>query len=562
MKIKEISALLVLYSIVYFCYTYPTIIEISTKIIGKNDAFGILWNTYIFDTGIHSGKIWTTQQSFYPWGTSLIYHASTPLIGLLTLPFTNKILCLNILIYVMFVISAIGGYFLSKKFINNNYYALICGFIFAFSPYKMARIEEHYTLILTAIIPFFFMAFLEAFSFDFSSIFPKIKSTSNFIVFLFLGFLGFVSDYIITFQMLYLIILYSMFCCILKLYRYSPKWLFWIFILSIIVLMHFIILYLVQHRIDDNGAFWWGGKWTDFIVPYNARIYPHLGSKLNSIFSLQSQIESDMFLGYSLIVASIISIGFYIKSKKIDDNIKALLFVLFLFVLIVMPAIRLPFSIVYYPPTAILHFLPVIKNLRCPTRFINDIMLVLPIIIFYALERISLKKQVKIIVATILFIAVFIEYFPARYSYIDYKNIPKVYYNLSKKPGESVLVYPLGLRDGMKLEGRFDIETMQYQTVYKKKTMGGYISRMADWMCYVHYQNAFTNSLLHLEKDSLFPIPHADYNRALKDLKLDYIVIPQRYRKERAAVFLQSIVRPQMIKSEDINGDLLLSLSR
>jgi len=208
---KQIGFLILLYSLIYACYTFPTIIDFTTRIIGKNDAYGVLWNTYVFRTGIHSGKIWTTQQAFYPWGTSLIYHASTPFIGLLSLLFENKIALLNILIYTMFVISAIGGYWLAKQFVSNNYFAIICGFVFAFSPYKMARIEEHYPLILTAVIPFFFGIFLKTFSCDSFIVFPKIRSKKYVVLLTMLGVFGLCLDYVVTFQMAYLCVLFYLF---------------------------------------------------------------------------------------------------------------------------------------------------------------------------------------------------------------------------------------------------------------------------------------------------------------------------------------------------------------
>jgi hypothetical protein len=269
-----------------------------------------------------------------------------------------------------------------------------------------------------------------------------------------------------------------------------------------------------------------------------------------------------MFVGYTFIVAICFGLLSLFYIKNIDIKIKALMFTLVMLIFIVMPKIQLPFGIYFYSPTAILHFLPVIKSLRCPARFINVIMLVAPIILFYILEQIKIVQKIKMLIATLFVMLLFVEYYPSKYAHIDYKSIPKVYYELAKKPNESVLVYPLGLRDGFKLEGRFDIETMQYQTIYKKKTMGGYPSRIADWIWFVHYQNAFTNTLLQLEKDSLFLVPKADYNTAIKDLKLDYVVIPKRYLHEKAVIYLQEILIPFIQQKETINGDLLLSLHR
>jgi len=559
---KEIGFLLFIYSIIYFWYTYPTITCFSTAVIGKNDPFQVIWNMYIFETGLHAGKLWTTQQSFYPWNTSLIFHEYTPFLDVLSLIIHNKILLLNIVIYGMFISSAVGAFYLSKQFISNRYFAFICGFIFAFSPYKMSRIEEHYPLIQTVIIPCFFLVFIKTFSFESFNIFPRIKSYKNIVLLICLGLFSITLDYLVTFQMACISTIYFMFFYGHKLYSSNKRY-FWIYLATFFVLMHVLIAWLLHIGTDDKGAFWWSGKWSDYIIPYNSIVYSGLTTKLWNYFEIQSRsIESVMFIGYSFILILILTFIILLKKRIFDLKIQALIFCFLMLFLMVMPVFKLPFSFVFYPPTAILHFLPIIKNLRCPTRFINIIMLVAPIIVFYVLEQLYFNSKYKIAFATLFFILLFIEYFPKPYAHIDYKSIPKVYYVLKDKPNESVLVYPLGLRDGMKLEGKFDIETMQYQTVYRKKTMGGYISRLEDWMWYVHYQNAFTNSLLQLEKDSLYSIPNADYISALKMLKLDYVVIPQKYKDEKAAIFLQSTVKSHIIKSELINGDLLLSLSR
>jgi len=556
------SGLVLIYSIIYFTYTFPTLTNFSTQVIGKNDPYQVIWNMYIFQTCLHTGKIWTTKQAFYPWGISLINHEFTPFIDILSLFFKNKILLLNSVIFCMFISTAIATFYLAKHFIVNNYFAFICGFIFTFSPYKMARIEEHYPLIQTVLIPCFFLLFIKTFSFEHLGYFPKIKSFKNVFLLFCLGVFSLTLDYVVTFQMAYISILYFLFFYVYKFYNNTKRY-FWYYLLSAFLIMHFFISWLIHIGIDDKGGFWWGGKWTDFIIPYNSIIYSGLSIRLLSFFDIQSRnIESDMFVGYSFIMALCLALVGLLFTKKIDIKVKALIFTLFMLFLIVMPTIKLPFSIHLYPPTALLHFLPVIKNLRCPARFINVIMLVAPIIIFYLLEKAQVGQMVKIATATLFLVLLFVEYYPGGYSYIDYKSIPKVYYELAKKPHESVLVYPLGLRDGNKLEGRFDIETMQYQTIYKKKTMGGYPSRLEDWIWYVHFKNDFTNTLLQLEKDSLYKIPEANYYTAIKAIKLDYIVIPKRYINEKAAQYLQTVVHPFLLQKEIIDGDLLLTLRR
>jgi hypothetical protein len=124
-----------------------------------------------------------------------------------------------------------------------------------------------------------------------------------------------------------------------------------------------------------------------------------------------------------------------------------------------------------------------------------------------------------------------------------------------------VLVYPLGLRDGYKLDGKFDVKTLQYQTVHRKKMMGGYISRCEDWIWYVHYQNSFTNAIIQLENKPSFIPPKADYIDAIDSLNLDYIIIPKEYKYEKAALFLDSIVNPMARQIEEFDGDKLIDIT-
>src|ERR1035437_1870371 len=423
-KYNYIIMSLILFSLILILYTFPEIGNLSQSIIGKKDAYVVIWNTYIIETGLHSGKPWTTHESFYPWGTSLLMHGSTPFLGLFTMLFKNKILALNIFILGMFLLSALSTVYLAKQFIRNNYFAIICGFVFAFSPYKMARIEEHYPLVFTALIPLFLAFGMKAFRFDSGTLFPSLQSKKYRVAFIVTALLCFIIDYTIFFQMTFLYILYSIFYILYSFSLLVSKKRFWIALVSVVITIHCLIIGLIHFGFSDNGGFWWGGKWIDYILPYNSAVYSKIGNDLTRFFAVENRsIESDMFLGYSLIIALFIAIIFIVRKRGIDLSIKALLFTLLMLFFITMPVIQLPYLLPRYSPTAILPFIPIIKNLRCPTRFINDFMLVAPIIIFYVLEqKIAVSASMKNGIATLLFLCLLVEYYPSNYSYVDYKT--------------------------------------------------------------------------------------------------------------------------------------------
>ncbi len=569
-NIKILIFILLVYSIIYIIYTFPVIAHFSSKIIGNGDSYIGLWNTYLLEKGLASGKPWTTNEVFYPWGTSLIYYTYTPIIGLAALPFQNKILVMNIILFIMFVASAAGGYLVARQFIRNRLFAFVCGFIFAFSPYKMARIDQHFNLVLTAVIPFFFYFFLKTFSFSDIKFLPKISSVKSLILTFIFGILGLLCDYVITFQMIYLGTIFLLFFYILKFHEKTKKIVFWLVTFFVFILGHYIVKWLVLHGFSDKDGLWWGGQWKDFLIPYNSWLYSGFSNTIHNFFNNPNQtLESIMFLGYGLTIALFLSLVFLLINKNNHNYqpVWPLVFTLFILFLITMPVIRIHLfglNKTFYPLTAVLHFIPIINNLRCPTRFINLIMLLAPIVIFFSLEQLKIKKYtfaIKNLLALLIFVIAFFEYLPNHYGYMDYNSIPKVYYELKNKPGKSVLVYPLGLRDGYKLEGRFEVKSMQYQIIHRKKVMGGYISRCADWIWYVHNQNPFTNTLLQMEKDTTYIPPKADYIAAIKNLKLNYIVIPKEYRDEKAALFLDTVVNQLISKTEEFDGSLLIDLT-
>jgi hypothetical protein len=324
------------------------------------------------------------------------------------------------------------------------------------------------------------------------------------------------------------------------------------------------VRYLLNIGIDNKGGLWWGGEWKDYIAPYNSWLYHGIVSKINIFFGhTDTSIESAMFIGFGFLIALILAFyGFFkIKDRK---NIIPIVFLFIIFVMITMPVIYLPGNKPFYFPTAILHFIPIINDMRCPTRFVHLVMLLAPVILFWVLENIKPLEHGKVLrnsLAGGLLLLSIVEYKPANYSYVHNKNnLPKIYSILKDKPDGAVLIYPLGVRDGLKQDGLFYEKYLQYQMVFQKKMMGGYFSRVPDWVWYVHYQNAFTNTLLQLEKDTLYKIPDADYTSAIDTLKITYVVIPSEFCHEKAALWLDSIIKPRVQQKEIIEGDILITI--
>lgn len=103
---------------------------------------------------------------FHPGGLSLALHSNSYFNTLLSLPFQRWISVERIhyfLIWVYFPLSAMGAYLLAGRWIRSPLAALMAGWIYAFSPYRIGRyIVEQIDILSTAWIPLFIL-FLLAF---------------------------------------------------------------------------------------------------------------------------------------------------------------------------------------------------------------------------------------------------------------------------------------------------------------------------------------------------------------------------------------------------------------
>ncbi len=103
---------------------------------------------------------------FHPGGLSLALHSNSYFNTMLSLPFQRWIPIERIhyfLIWVYFPLSAMGAYLLARRWIRFPLAALMAGWIYAFSPYRIGRyIIEQIDILSTAWIPLFVL-FLLAF---------------------------------------------------------------------------------------------------------------------------------------------------------------------------------------------------------------------------------------------------------------------------------------------------------------------------------------------------------------------------------------------------------------
>ncbi len=161
--------LLGLYALLTILFTYPLAWHVGTHHVGEDggDARVYLWNYWwvekaLTDLGTNPFE---SDYIFYPVGIGLSLHTLGFLQGLLHIPLNEAVgpvAGANLIILWTFVASAIGAYLLARTLGASRTGAFLAGVVFAYCPYRLARLAGHYDLLGTEWIPFYVLALLMA----------------------------------------------------------------------------------------------------------------------------------------------------------------------------------------------------------------------------------------------------------------------------------------------------------------------------------------------------------------------------------------------------------------
>lgn len=570
--IIKIASLFLIYGLIFIIFSYPLINHFTDGFIGSgnrsSDSSVYIWNSYNFkDNFQHAKNPFSTEKFFYPLVTSLIFHGYTPILGIIYLFFDNIFFSTNAVITLSFILSAIGAFLLCYRFVPNIILSFICGFIFAFSPYKLTHLSYHYVLMLTATIPFFIISFLNAFEFKKERVLPRIKNKYSFIFCWILAIITLLSDYYAIFFLIY-------FCIIYFLYqKLSPICIQWsrikrtIVLALIFICSHLLVVLFRYLQIDDLQGFYWGGDLAAYLIPFgfNSFLNNNFTDYLFNISKFKP-IEGVMFLGFGIVVLIPFSIIYMIR-KKIPVELKPIALCTFIFIMITLPELRIFGFDLFYLPTSLLHFIPFFNNIRNPTRFVLMVTLFLPILCFYALNYSllsKLKSYWKIVLSLILAVLLVIEYFPNGYPIMLKSKVPKIYSSLANKEGEVLLPIPLGIRDGYRELGLFNTKDMFYQIYHHKKILGGLISRVDNKTYNFYMQDSVISQIIRMEIDTAYiprSLTNEEISRFLNTFKPNFILISPTYKNSKITFFIISILRDVIKQKEENEGFLLLSIN-
>jgi hypothetical protein len=578
-KTITIGALLVFYAIAFIVFTYPLILDFGSCFISDSkDGCVFPWNIYNFrDNLLHSKNPFFTDKIFYPVGSSLVLHVYAPVSGVVGLLFSNPVFALNLTVLLSFIFSGLGAYMLCNSYVENRLLSALAGFVYAYCPYKLLHLYGHYDLMLSATIPFFILFFVKSFTWDcgekhrrFAK--PRIvnqRSLGLAIVFFVITFFScyYYTYYLIIFVMLYLFYYGRRLHDVNLFTRNKSVYALLIIVASTLAVgaLHFLT------GLDRTGPTRIGlGSSTDlvaFFVPSaHSRFLASDAVKYLRLNVIRTnQVESTVYVGYAILV---FALAYFIthQPRRETPRTKMLSFMTAAYLVFATPIVLVADRIMCAFPTALIHYMPFVKNFRVPYRFNIMLMLFLPMLGCLFLKRYVLPrfpKSLRFILVSALVFLLFIEYMPTPYPMVCRRDVPRVYTHLAAKEDGVLLEIPFGLRDGFRMIGDERTSQMYYQTIHHKKILGGLVSRPSKHIFEYFQSQPVVSDILRMEEDQSWK--PAAYGEAqvvdfLETFAVRYIIIYPEYRGSSLEKYLETTFSQHIVGSVDIDRFALSTL--
>ncbi len=567
------------YAGLFVLYSWPLAREFRTAFVGlaQGDANQYVWNAYNFQRQVAAGaNPFHTPLFLYPRGVGLWLHTYTPILGLLNVLLRQEILAVNVGLLLSFVLSGIGAARLAGRWLQSPVLCLLTGFVFAFSPYKVAHWPEHYHLLLTATVPFYLSFFLEAFLFTPGQLLPQVRNKYNAWYCAVLLAVTLLSDYYTLSGLVYFSVGYAAWFWLrlgeINWRRRRP----WLVLLVAVVAGHIVLRLVSLAGVPDNAGFWWGGDLAGYLVPPlgNRWLATAATNALwqSKQFNTPGSVENFMFLGYALPVLALV-LAFVRRRAQppgvaapaaVPGDARPLWALVLLFFLLTMPVVKLMGHTIVRSPTGLVHYVPFLNNIRCPTRHVLLLTLLLPLATFIRLEQWWQLRPAgwRLALAGLLSVVIGLEFQARPYPLIRVADVPQVYAVAAALPGPTLYPIPVGLLDGYRQVGHMNPDELFYQTRHHKALPGAYISRIPA-ATFTAFDNAdpVQHALLRAQQpDSLQPAqPTTAQTLAfLRRYQPAAFVVHPEFRNSPAHQLLRRLLQPIGYAEQTVQGYILI----
>lgn len=539
--------------VLFMLYSFPLMQSWNSQTIGLYTAFAdtpqILSNFYLLETSIEAGHPFYTNELFVPFGGSTAMHALIPIMtGLHFLTGGNVIAFLNTFLLISFLLAGIGAFRLAKTFAPEGkehafWGPLLVAFLYTYSTFRLAQWQDHIWYVVNFVPPWYFLWFRKIFHFK-----PiKIVSWKALIICFLLGVVSLSLEFYNTIFMVYLSIGYL----VLKLLP-SPipkNWKTWkkgTSVAVVVILISQLVDWLQRSGWDDHHGLYWSGDLAGLIVPYTSRFYAFLFADGLPAWTGPNPDEKVMFLGFAFILALIpAKLMFWNKGR--DPQAGKLFWYTTILLVLCFPVLKVFGHTLLKLPSALIHYVPFFNNVRVPSRWIVMVLLFAGLFLYriYAVHW-SVKKGERVFL--ILFLVLVFEYWPKSYAlFLDDVNTAKIEL-IKQETGEVVMPIPFGVRDGYRMIGEQDNRYLYEQTLYRKKLLGGYLSRVDSTVFDAYLADPLCRDLFKMmENPNEMSSSQSDYSGFFKAFHPNLIELREDYQySEVWRVFKQACANNQV----------------
>ncbi len=495
-----------LYTILALLLTYPLATHFSTHVPGTDiwafDEYTFLWNIWWFKYSLldlHTNPLFT-DYIFYPLGVSLApytYNLFNALVSLPLQPFLNLATISNLTLIFALVFSGYGTYLLTLYLLRHRskenegpplaYHcaAFLAGALYAFGSYRFVYAAlGHYDKVTTQWIPFYALFMVKT---------VREQGLRNAVLAGLFATLALLSEMIFGVFLLFLTVIYLLFA------RREMNWGLMkrlALLVAVVVVTYFPLGYPIVRELlsADYALPGWGHSEKllvdlfGFTTP--TALHPLFGSdwarELTMVREGTARFTdvNTVYLGWVAIILGIVAAIRYwpeLKAWVVSAGTFALLCLGPLLHINGRSTFDLDGLLVNVPlPFIILHYIPIVKANRVPNRFSVVLMLALAVLVGFAAYGILRRmRQRSLLLAgtALLWILLSFEHLALPLPLTD-ARVPDFYYTLAAEPGDfAILQFPLGWRNSFGVLGAERTQIQYYQSVHRKRMLGGNISR-------------------------------------------------------------------------------------
>ena len=575
-----------LFVLITLFYTRPLVTEAGNHTMRENSG-DTLFNIYVITWTAHSLKTnplnLFNATIFYPNRYTLAYSDHEFMSSLIALPVLalthNGVLGFNFVIFMSFIISALGAYLLVWHLARDRYAAFAAGIIFGFSLYKLAHIT-HMQLLSTGFMPLAFLC-LHLYTEKKKPVYAFLFSVSTIALFWTVWSYGFFLAFAVLLYLAVLVVFERRRIAAVLRRRALPwerkaayRWFAFLlaaFLLTGLVLAPFILPYLKARKLNPNfqrdisEVYTYSADVADFFVaPPQSLVWgAATGALRPDPYTRGNGAERSLFAGLLPLLLSVVGVVYLAgrgRSKR---------FVLWFYVVLLVAAGVMCLGVTFYffgrqvgiplPYKLLYRYFPGYKAIRTPTRMFVLVLLSLSVLggfgVKWLREKLDgrLDRVAAAALMALLIVLMLVEVMPTG---IEMKRIetraefPAVFRWLATRPGDApTAILPLPPYDPDSPTGMDDLAFVgmepqrdYYNTVNWKKMINGYSGYIP-----VSYRDA-----VKAERD----FPSDEALRFLRRMKVRYVVLEgPRYTPAALKSILERVGRVPGLELEFRSGD-------